>query len=189
MRQTITVVALFMTILTGCTGSPVDTTSHSSQDFQVATYLETVDEEMQRADRLVSRAVGALLTEALPEAGGGLSETTSVEQVKRATKQIDAVNQLLKARQYPSGLPRSIREELFAIRDSMLAAYRIKQKSLAMLKKYLNHRDPHLMDEYRKLSQQSKARQDEAHARLAGLKARFAPPKPGQVMRSDKPEE
>jgi hypothetical protein len=170
-----TVVALFMTILAGCTGSPIDT-SHPTQQFQTATYLDTADEEMQRADRLVSRAVGALLTEALPESGGERPEMMSVEQVKRATKQIDAASQLLKARRYPPELPRSVHEELLAIRDSMLAAYRIKQKSLAILKKHLIHGDSYLMDEYRRLSQQSKTRQDEAHARLAGLKARFAPP-------------
>lgn len=173
-----TAVALCMTILAGCTGSPIDT-SHPTQEFQTASYLDTVDEELQQSDRLVSRAVGALLTEALPGAGGERLEMTSVEQVKRATKQIDAASQLLKARQYPPELPRGIREELFAVRDNMLAAYRIKQKSLAILKKYLIHRDPYLMDEYRKLSQQSNKRQDEAHARLAGLKARLRTPHTG----------
>lgn len=173
-----TLVMLVMTILTGCNNATFGT-SQPDQEQQTATYLDMVDAEFQQSDRLVSRAVGSLLTEVLPGAGRGLPDKSSVETVKRATKQIDAVSHVLKARRYPSGLPRRIREELLAIRDNMLEAYRIKQKSLAILKKYLIRRDPYLMDEYRRLSQQSSKKQDEAHARFANLKARFRNPGTG----------
>lgn len=171
-------VTLLMAILAGCNGSMFDT-SPPDQEQQTATYLDMVDVELQQSDRLVSRAVGSLLTEVLPGTSRELPDKSSVDKVKRATEQIDAVSQVLKARRYPSELPRRIREELLAIRDNTLEAYRIKKKSLAILKKYLIRRDPYLMDEYRRLSQQSSKKQDEAHSRFASLKARFRNPGTG----------
>lgn len=167
-----------MTILAGCNNSMFGT-SPPDQEQLAATYLDMVDVEMQQSDRLVSRAVGSLLTEVLPGAGRELPDKSSVEKVKLATKQIDAVSQVLKVRRYPSGLPREIREELLTIRDNMLEAYRIKQKSLAIIKKYIIRREPYLMDEYRRLSQQSSKKQDEAYSRFASLKARFRNPGTG----------
>lgn len=58
-------VTLLMAILAGCNGSMFDT-SPPDQEQQTATYLDMVDVELQQSDRLVSRAVGSLLTEVLP---------------------------------------------------------------------------------------------------------------------------
>ena len=171
----ITLMMLVIIICAGCNNSTFGT-SNPDQEQQTATYLDMVDTELQQSDRLVSRAVGSLLTDVLPGTGRVLPDKSFVEKVKQATKQIDAVSQVLKARRYPSGLPRRIREELLTIRDNTLEAYRIKKKSLAILKKYLLHRDPYLMDEYRRLSQLSTKKQDEAHSRFASLKARLALP-------------
>jgi hypothetical protein len=163
------IIAVVLLMSSGCqnqsTSSPTDAVS-----AEAARYITQFEQELQSMDSLNSKAVSDLLAEAVAPKGQQQTSAVFSEKLQQAKRQIAAATLLLEEKEIPVQIPKGVREELLAARDDLLRTYRIKLKSLELLKEYQKQHQPYLLEQYRALATESANVMQEARSYITNAR-------------------
>lgn len=152
-------ILLSIFILCGCNLQSGNQPDHQTRE-KVASFITALEQELQVMDSLSSRAISPLISE--NSTLHGETPAAITEKFQRAKRQISAAAIMLEEKVIPVQVPTLVRDELLVAQNDLLRAYRIKLKSIDILKEYQATKKPYLLDQYRNLSAESAATGQEA---------------------------
>lgn len=140
--------------LCGCQKQPAKQANFQQRE-NLNRYIAAFEQSLQEIDTLNSRALYPLLSKT--QEHNEDSRNVIIERFQHAKGQFSAASIMLQEKEIPVEIPKTVRDELLAAKDRLSRAYRIKLKSLDLLREYRLKNYPYLLEKYRRLSDESAA--------------------------------